>query len=114
MVDDEEIHGSGRAFTWDMRRAEVEGFTEKSAAKQFRLRQISDNNIYRPRNFVSNLDTEMEEPPLATNSTAATTFKHIVEILNMQNFEGDYFNSLSADQKESVKDYLCNSTPGKY
>ena len=114
MVDDEEIHGSGRAFTWDMRRAEVEGFTERSAAKQFRLKQISDNNIYRPRNFVSNLDTEMEEPPLATNSTAATTFKHIVEILNMQNFEGDYFNSLSADQKESVKDYLCNSTPGKF
>ena len=96
-----------------MRRAEVDSYNEESAAKQFRLKQMSDNNIYRPRNFVSNVDTPVDELPLATNSTAATTMKHIIEILAMQNFEGAYFNSLSKDHKLSIKDYFKTLVPGK-
>ena len=113
MVDNNELHGRGNTFTWDMRRAEVDSYNEESAAKQFRLKQMSDNNIYRPRNFVSNVDTPVDELPLATNSTAATTMKHIIEILAMQNFEGAYFNSLSKDHKLSIKDYFKTLVPGK-
>ena len=95
-----------------MRRAEVDSYNEESAAKQFRLKQMSDNNIYRPRNFVSNVDTPTDELPLASNSTAATTMKHIVEILAMQNFEGAYFNSLSKENKLSLKDYIRDTPIG--
>ena len=114
IVDEEELEGRGRTFTWDMRRAEVEAHTPESAAKQYRLRQMSDNNIYRTRNFVSNVDTQEEEHPLATNSDTATTLQHIVEMMAMQNFEGAYFHSLSKESKLSVKDYFSTIIPGKY
>ena len=114
MVDEEELEGRGRTFTWDMRRAEVEAYNPDSAAKQYRLRQMSDNNIYRARNFVSNVETQEEELPLATNSDTATTLQHIVEMMAMQNFEGAYFNSLSRESKLSVKEYFSSIAPGKY
>ena len=113
LVDEEILEGRGNTLTWDMRRAEVEAHTEESAAKQFRLRQMSDNNIYRARNFVSNVETQEAELPLATNSDTATTAQHIVEILAMQNFEGAYFNSLSREHKLSIKDYFQNIAPCK-
>ena len=41
LVDREELEETGLGFTWDMRKAEVEGHTEVSASRQFRLKQIS-------------------------------------------------------------------------
>ena len=104
--------GRQGALTWDMRRREVDDYTEETAAKQFRLREVSDFHLYRKRPFLA-----LEEKPAVastskTSSDGAIAYKHIVEIMAIQYKKGAYYESMSEGEKEAVDQFFFDMEIG--
>ena len=112
-VEEEEVGVGGNALSWSTRRQQVDDFTEETAAKQFRLREISDHHLFRKRPYISKIDKiSAKEPSIDPNSDASTIFDHIIAILALQNCEGAFFNSLSQNEQENIKDFFAHKTEG--
>ena len=113
--DDERKMGGNRALTWTDRRQQVDDYTEETASKQFRLRQISEHHLMRKRPYLSILDNiDIEEPSLDPNSDANVIHSHILAILGIQSCEGAFFNSLSQNEQNSVRDFLAENHESKF
>ena len=113
-VEEEEVGVGGNALSWSTRRQQVDDFTEETAAKQFRLREISDHHLFRKRPYLSSLDNiSAREPPITSESDANIIFDHIIAIMALQNCEGAFFNSLSQNEQETIREYFAQHTEGK-
>ena len=115
LVQREEQSGARNPLSWSDRRQQVDDYTELTAAKQFRLRQISDHHLHRKRPFISTLDNILDdEPALAPNADASAIHDHILAILGIQNGEGAFFNSLSQEQQRVIQNALQENTEGNF
>lgn len=114
LVDDEErgIIRQG-AITRNLRRHQVEEYDENSAPKQARMREVSSHHLYRERMIAPSQDKSTDVVALAHNASVVTVHRHIVEILQMQNWQGAYFNSLNEAEKENLQQAMADDVVGK-
>ena len=82
------------------------------SSKQFRLREISEHHLFRKRPYLALQANDMDLPKLDQNTDATTVFRHIVEILSLQDGYGAYFDSLSKGEKEYINERLEELTAG--
>ena len=102
------------ALSYDERRLEVENYTQDTAAKQFRLRELSEHHLHRKRPYLA---LQANENPVEANFISqqpATAYCHVIGILSMQNCEGTYFDSLSKADQENIKQFFPDDEAGKH
>ena len=101
------------ALSYDERRLEVESYTQDTAAKQFRLRELSEYHLHRKR---PHLALQANDTPFDANFKSqqpATAYCHVIGILSMQNCEGSYFDSMSKAEQENVVQVFQDEEVGK-